>query len=100
MACEKAIYQICTRICGEDGNETEGAFTFDLADVQPSNFWLLPAYSRWVDPDRSAPIHYALLVSEVPNQRRTGFVFERVGVGHIEDARMVYSRSQQFMVLI
>jgi hypothetical protein len=27
-------------------------------------------------------------------------VYERVGVGHIEDARMVYERSRQCVVLI
>ena len=100
MACEEAIHQSCIRISGENGKEIEGAFTFDLADIQPSNFWLLPTYSRWTDRSRPAPIHYALLVSEVPNQRATGIVYERVGVGHIEDARMVYERSQQCVVLI
>ncbi|CZR50470.1 uncharacterized protein PAC_00343 [Phialocephala subalpina] len=100
MACEKAVRQTCIRISGKNGKEIEGAFTFDLVDVQPSNFWLLPTYSRWTDPGRPAPIHYALLVSEVPNQRTSGIVFERVGVGHIEDARIVYDRSRQFVVLI
>jgi len=100
MACEKAIHQTCIRISDENGKEIEGAFMFDLVDVQSSNFWLLPAYSRWTDPSRPAPIHYTLLVSEVPNQRGTGIVFERVGVGHIEDARLVYNRSRQCAVLI
>jgi hypothetical protein len=100
MACEKAIHQTCIRISDENGKEIEGAFMFDLIDVQPSNFWLLPAYSRWTDPSRPAPIHYTLLVLEVPNQRGTGIVFERVGVGHIEDARLVYNRSRQCVVLI
>jgi hypothetical protein len=100
MACEKAVHQTCTRISGENGKEIDGAFMFDLAEIQPSNLWLLPTYSRWTDPSRPAPIHYALLVSEVPNQRATGIVFERVGVGHIEDARMVYERSRQCVVVI
>ena len=73
---------------------------FDLEDVLPLNFWLLAAFPRWIDPDLPAPIHHFLLVSEVPNQRKSGTVFQRVGVGHIEDARMVYDRSRQFVVHI
>lgn len=100
MACDKALHQVCSRVVGEDGNEIYGAFAFDLADVQLSEFWLLAAFSRWVKSTRPAPVHYVLLVSEVPNQRAPRTVFERVGVGHVEDARMVYGRSRQFVTLI
>lgn len=48
----------------------------------------------------SAPIYYALLVSEVANQRKAGVVFRRVGVGHVEDATSMYGRTKQFLVLI
>lgn len=99
MACERFNDMECIRINGENGEEVVGGFTFDTSDYQPDKFWLLPIYTRWVERQRLAPIYYVLIIAEVSGQKVSGTVFERVGVGHIEDARMASGRKKQFLVL-
>jgi Heterokaryon incompatibility protein (HET) len=101
--CMEVGHRNVVNVSDESGKLIEGSFAYDLADNQPIHFWLLLLYVRWAapgHPQMSAPIYYALLVSEVANQRKAGVVFRRVGVGHVEDARPMYGRTKQFLVLI
>jgi hypothetical protein len=101
--CMEVGHQNVVNVSDESGKLIEGSFAYDLANNQPIHFWLLLLYVRWVapgHPQMSAPIYYALLVSEVANQPKARVVFRRVGVGHVEDANSMYGRTRQFMVLI
>lgn len=101
--CMEVGHRNVVNVSDESGTMIEGSFAYDLADNQPIRFWLLLLYVRWAapgHPQMSAPVYYALLVSEVANQRKAGVVFRRVGVGHVEDARSMYGRTKQFLVLI
>lgn len=92
--------QVCIKISGDNGKEIEGTFIFDLPEVQPASFWLLPIYTSSTAEGGAVNVYFTLLVLEVSNQQKGGIVFERVGIGHIEDACIVYNRSRQFVVLI
>lgn len=100
MCCEKSKKLSCVRVINEAGEQIAGSFTFDTAENQPAEFCLLPVFTRWVASYRQAPVYFALLVAEVPRQNASGIVFERIGVGHIEDARVVFGCKKRFLVLI
>jgi hypothetical protein len=87
-----------SRVVSRRGELIEGSFEFDLEEDQPCHFWLLPVYVRCLAYDK--PVWLVLLVSEVLNQKKSGFVFRRIGCGWTNHPSWLCERERGFMVLI
>ena len=85
------------RVVSERGELIEGRYEFDLEEDQPSDFWLLPVYVRV---KKAEPGWYVLLVSEVLNQKKSGFIFRRIGCGWTNHESWLCERERSFMVMI
>jgi len=70
------------QVVSERGELIQGSFEFDLEKDQPSQFWLLPMYVRFIAEKR--PVWFVLVVSEVLKQKKDRFVFRRVGCGWVD----------------
>jgi len=98
--CEAGRLGNSATVFSEYGKEIRGSFQYDLSHATPSNFWLLPFYVRFIRKGLSEPVYFALIVSEVPNQKFYGYVFQRIGIGHIDDPMWANGYPRRFLALI
>lgn len=86
------------RVISERGESISGSFEFDLEEHQPSHFWLLPVYVRFLS--YGEPSWLVLLVSEVLDQMRRSVIFRRVGCGWTDHPSWLCERKRSFTVMI
>ncbi|KFZ25101.1 hypothetical protein V502_00422 [Pseudogymnoascus sp. VKM F-4520 (FW-2644)] len=60
-----------TRVISERGELITGSLEFDLEEDQPSDFWLIPVYIRYIEEEKK-PVWFILMTSEILNQKKKG----------------------------
>lgn len=97
--CELPREQKQISLINDVGSRIAGTFVYDVTAVQPKEFWLLPIYCRRMGKDVPL-ICYVLLLEEVGGQKKAGVVFRRIGMGHVEDEKVITGGKKRFLVLI
>lgn len=77
-----------------DGNVISAELEFDIIDNRPIQFHLIPLFVRWRKED--APVNYCLMVKKIGQGR----IFERIGMGWVNDLSCFDHVEKKFLVLI
>lgn len=79
-----------------DDNIISAKLEFDMINNRPTRFYLIPLFQRGKNKNAKTPVNYCLMMMETSQSR----VFERIGVGWVNDPHWFCHIGKKFLVLI